>query len=61
MGLEPEEIRFALFQCVLSGLFSMQLVPAVLPCFSVYRRLVITRLSRASLRDPLSLSPLSRP
>ena len=47
-GLEPEVTRTDQFYCVLSGLFSMQLVPAVLPCVSVYRRMVITRLSRSA-------------
>ena len=44
-GLEPEDTCFTLFQRVLSGLFSLQPVRHLLPCFSVPRRLVITRLS----------------
>src|SRR5262249_659617 len=47
-GLEPEVIRFTCCYTVLSGLFSMQLVPVVLPCVSVYRRLVIQGLSRSA-------------
>jgi hypothetical protein len=50
-GLEPEVIRFACRYIALSGLFPMQLVLDVLPCFSVYRRLVITRLSQPPLES----------
>jgi hypothetical protein len=52
-GLEPEDIRSGWFQWVLTGLFSVQPVRRVSPCFSVYRRLVITRLSRDA--DSLAL------
>jgi hypothetical protein len=40
--------RFVILLHCVTGLFSMQLVPAVLPSVSVYRRLVITRLSRSA-------------
>jgi hypothetical protein len=51
-GLEPEAIRFNWFYCVLSGFFSWRLVPHLLPCFSLSRRLVITRLSRRARFRP---------
>ena len=47
-GLEPEDIRLTRFQWMLTGLFASQLVRRVSPCFSVYRRLVITWLSRTA-------------
>ena len=57
-GVEPEVIRCARSYLVLSGLFSMQLVPAILTSVSVNRWLVITGLSwRAIFLAPARAVP----
>jgi hypothetical protein len=45
-GLEPEKICFTRLHWMLTGLFRLHSVRPVSRCFSLYRRLVITRLSR---------------
>lgn len=49
---EPEYRRFTPCYGALSRLFSLQPVPLLLPCFSVYRRLVVTWLSRRLFEPP---------